>query len=288
MLGAEVPTQGLSDSVQSELKSDCCINTSFDNQDTASADAVDIIPCEYLSDFCTHISIDNLDINSAAANSDTIPCEYSSDFCTYTSFDNLYTNSAAVNDATSIGPKRTLCKFFKNNPHDLFQHVETRQLSDILQCDGTDTISEKSINDSMSGYNSQDEADADPVRATLVPSEVQGPPGAPLTLEVDLDGEVQLPSYVPLCAITNPRSKWNKIHNIHTFLHQVGPDFLILSEHWGRKKLFQNALASQHYKVIESSRGIRGIPTRGRNGTKTVSVTGGGVAILYNEKKLLC
>ena len=143
MLGAEVPAQGLSDSVQSELKSDFCINTSFDNQDTASTEAVDIIPCEYPSDFCTYISIDNLDINSAAANSDKIPCEYSSDFCTYTSFDNQDTNSAAVNDATSMGPERTLCKFFKNNLHDVFQHVETSQLRDILQCDGTDTISEK-------------------------------------------------------------------------------------------------------------------------------------------------
>ena len=279
MQGAEVPTQGLSDLVQPELQSDFYINTSFDNQDTGSAEIVDTLPCEYPSDFCTYTSIDNLDINSAAGNSDTIPYAYSSDFCTYTSFDNLDTNSAAVNDATPMGPERTLCKFFQNNPC-----VETIQISDILQCDGTDTISEKSINDSMNSYNSQDEADADPVRATLVPSEVQGPPGAPLTLEVDLGGEVQLPSYVPLCAVTNPRSGWNKIHNIRTFLHQVGPDFMILSEHWGRKKLFQNALASQHYKVIESSRGIRGIPTRGRNGTKTVSVTGGGVAILYNEK----
>jgi hypothetical protein len=40
----------------------------------------------------------------------------------------------------------------------------------------------------------------------------------------------------------------------------------------------------EHFKVIESSRGMRGIPTRGRNGTPAVSVTGGGVAIVYNEE----
>ena len=59
---------------------------------------------------------------------------------------------------------------------------------------------------------------------------------------------------------------------------------MILSEHWGRKKPFEDVLKSQHYKVVESSRGVRGIPCRGRNGVPTVSVTGGGVAILYNEE----
>ena len=61
-------------------------------------------------------------------------------------------------------------------------------------------------------------------------------------------------------------------------------DIMILSEHWGRRRPFSVALKSEHYKVIESSRGIRGIPGRGRNGKPTISVTGGGVALLYNEE----
>jgi hypothetical protein len=39
-----------------------------------------------------------------------------------------------------------------------------------------------------------------------------------------------------------------------------------------------------HYKVKESSCGVRGIPTKGRNGNPALSVTGGGVAIVYCEE----
>ena len=59
---------------------------------------------------------------------------------------------------------------------------------------------------------------------------------------------------------------------------------MILSEHWGRKRDFNNVLSLTHYKVSESSRGLQGIPTKGRNRKETKSVTGGGVAIIYNEE----
>jgi hypothetical protein len=173
-----------------------------------------------------------------------------------------------------MGTEGTLCKFTESN------------ISDILQCDGADSLSETSSNDSICSSESK-EADSNPVRAVLVPAQQQGPQGTPLRLEVELSGTVETPTYVPLSAVTNPRSGWNKICNIRTFLQQVGPDFMILSEHWGRKKQFENALQSEYYKVIECSRGVRGIPTRGRNGNLTESVTGGGVAILYNEENFI-
>ena len=157
------------------------------------------------------------------------------------------------------------------------------QFSDIIQCDGADTTSGESSNHSVDSTNS-DEVDSNPVRPVLVPSSEQRPMGAPLQLEVATSGQVQAPSCVPLCAVTNPRSAWNKRHSIRTFLRQISPDLLILSEHWGRKKPFEEALAMSHYKVKESSRGMRGIPTRGRNGNATVSTTGGGVAIVYCEE----
>ena len=62
---------------------------------------------------------------------------------------------------------------------------------------------------------------------------------------------------------------------------------MILSEDWGRKRSFENALALSNYKVKESSRGVRGIPTKGKNGIPRTSVTGGGVAIVYNEENLV-
>ena len=158
--------------------------------------------------------------------------------------------------------------------------------SDNLQRDDKDIYFEPRKNYSICS-DSDDEVNSSPVRALLVPSTEQGPIGAPLRLEVDLTDKSNAPTCVPLCAITNPRSGWNKIQNIRTFLSQIGPDIMILSEHWGRRKSFEKALSSEHYKVKESSRGILGIPTKARNGSLTTSVTGGGVAILYCQKNFV-
>ena len=203
------------------------------------------------------------------------------DFCTYKSFDN-YSNACNV---TSV---RT---HFEERQHTILINDSSNvgedpsvNFSDKPQYDGADSLSGESINDSVHSYNSENEVDSHPVRAVLIPSTLQGPAGTPLQLEVDVTDQTRTPSCIPLCAVTNPRSAWNKIHNIHTFLRQIGPDIMILSEHWGRKKTFEKALGSQHFKVKESSRGIRGIPTKGRNGKATTSVTGGGVAIVYREE----
>ena len=76
----------------------------------------------------------------------------------------------------------------------------------------------------------------------LIPAEEQGSAGAPLRLQIDTMGQ----GHAPSCAVTNPRSGWNKIHNLCTFLCQISPDVLILSEHCGRKKPFGDALGSEH------------------------------------------
>ena len=220
--------------------------------DTANATISDGTQYGVPIDICTYKPNDNLNTFSAKT-SDAFQYEEATDFCTYTSFDNQDNSCATECDPIQMRLSR---------------------LSDILQCDGADSLSGESSNHSFS--MSEDEANSDPIRAVLVPSSTQGSPGAPLRLEVDTTGKAQTPSCVPLCAVTKPRSGWNKINNIRTFLRQIGPDILILSEHWGRKKQFENTLMSQYYKVIESSRGVRGIPTKGRNGNKTMAVTGGG------------
>ena len=151
------------------------------------------------------------------------------------------------------------------------------------ECESEDALANEDKEDGQNDtdFETDDEVDSEPVRATLVPS-IPSHPGVPLQLEVDTTGQAQIPKCIPLCTVTNPRSAWNKVVNIRTFLQQIGPDFMILSEHWGRKKPFEKALAAEHYKVLESSRGIKAIPTRGRNGIPGASVTGGGVAIVYN------
>ena len=135
---------------------------------------------------------------------------------------------------TSVRTHCLTCHHTKST-HDLSQVGGdiSIQFSDIVQYDGADSLNDESLNDSVNSYQSQDEVDSHPVPAVLILSTVQGPVGTPLQLEVDITGQTRTPSCIPLCAITNPRSGWNKIHSIRTFLHQIGPDIMILSEHWG-------------------------------------------------------
>ena len=101
----------------------------------------------------------------------------------------------------------------------------------------------------MDTYNSENEADSHPQRAVLIPSADQGPSGAPLMLEVDISGQAQAPSCVPLCAVTNPRSGWNKLNNLCTFLRQISPDIPVVSEHLSRNRPFKNSLNSQYWVI---------------------------------------
>ena len=107
-----------------------------------------------------------------------------------------------------MGPEGTLCKFIKSN-------------SDGSQHDAEDSLRDQSFNDTSYSCDTEDEADTNPVRAVLITSSHQGLPGAPLRLEVDTSGQVRAPSCVPLCVVTNPRSAWNKLHNVRIFLQQI-------------------------------------------------------------------
>ena len=160
------------------------------------------------------------------------------------------------------GLKANMLKDLKK--HKVVQHkvVSTYRRTQVIpQCDEADTGSETED-------ETDDEVDFQPVRPVLILSAEQGPQGAPLRLEVNLTSQAQAPSCAPLCVISNPCSAWNKLHNIRTFLQQVSPDVMILSEHWGRKKSFGEKLEMEHFKAVESSRGKKkAVPTRGRNGT---------------------
>ena len=123
------------------------------------------------------------------------------------------------------------------------------------------------------------------MRAVLVPSNIQGGPQAPLRLEVETTGQTRQPSCVPLCVVTNPRSCYNKIDNLCTFLSQIGPDLCILSEHWGRKKPLEETFKKAHFKIIEYSRGSSKIPYKCKKDVAPkTNPRGGGVAIIYNEE----
>ena len=127
------------------------------------------------------------------------------------------TNIRSFNDKISIHQLNRSCDIMQyddqnastdgSSVHNMSMY--SSQFIDIIQFDGADTTSGESSNHSLNSTNSDDEADTNPVRAVLVPSSVQGPAGAPL--------QIRSPSCIPLCAITNPRSAWNKVKSVWTF-----------------------------------------------------------------------
>ena len=155
----------------------------------------------------------------------------------------------------------------------------------IIQCDGADTVSTSSdemnsfsstviaTNEISEGsqFSSEDEFDAAPVQAVLVPAPDQPSIGQNLVLTVDSMGGEILPLSLPLFYILNARSLYNKINNFKRFLREIGPSCVLVSESWeveGRVPL-ETLLNSTHFKVISYKRG------RGQSG--------GGAAIIYDS-----
>ena len=156
--------------------------------------------------------------------------------------------------------------------------------SKIIQCDGADTASTSSndLNSTSltiknSQYSSQDEFDAAPIPAVLVPAAGLPSLGQQSTehptLMVDSTGLEVQPVSLPLFLVLNARSIYNKISNFKRFLREIAPSCVLVSESWevvGRTPL-ETLLNSTHYKVISFKRG-RGKP-------------GGGAAIVYDDTK---
>jgi hypothetical protein len=150
--------------------------------------------------------------------------------------------------------------------------------SDILQCDGADTVSELSSNQSICSditeYDTEDEAYNEHEPAVLVPAHDQPDPGEPLVLMVDDSGRMALPASLPLVMLTNARSIYNKIDNFIKWLLEIFPDCAMVSETWeheGRRVTLEDLLVNTPYKVLSYRR------TKGRKG--------GCCAIIYNETK---
>ena len=146
----------------------------------------------------------------------------------------------------------------------------------ICQLDGNESVEE-----SIDGYDTDDEIYSEPMRAVLVPAQLQA--GQPFSLEVGSD-RVQAPSSLPLAMIANLRSAYNKAKNIKRNLTTLGLDLMIASESWERPNfLLADLLDSPHYSVISYCRGRETPAVRqdGRHaGELYPSKTGGGAAIV--------
>ena len=93
-------------------------------------------------------------------------------------------------------------------------------------------------------------------------------------LDVDLS-KLDNDSNLPLVAVLNCRSAYNKRDSLRTLLHSISPDFLLASETWSREDLpVQQLLNPTPYTAVGFSR-----KKVGKN------QPGGGCAIIFNESK---
>ena len=95
-------------------------------------------------------------------------------------------------------------------------------------------------------------------------------PGQPIIMNVDVSNNQQS-GILPLCMMLNARSVYNKTDHFKD-LYQLGPDLILVSETWERKRMqLQNIIGTTNYQTISYH----------RDGKRV----GGGCAIVYNQSR---
>ena len=148
-------------------------------------------------------------------------------------------------------------------------------MSNIVQVDGLDSIDSTSssedehseIDDSnVTTYDSQDEIDPD-TTPIIIPSS---------TKPSMKQRKIMKASSLPLVAVLNCRSLYNKPDNFKKFLNELGIEVAIISESWEREELsLENLLKMPNYKVHSYRRAK----------TKAKKQPGGACAIIYKETR---
>ena len=161
----------------------------------------------------------------------------------------------------------------------------------LCQLDGNATINCSSRNSSVSvvtsldDYDSEEEAENEPIRAVLVPCNQMD--GDPFSLTVDQSDQVATPASLPLTMVANFRSCYNKVKNVRQSLYTLGLDFLVGTETWERPQQdLETLLGSPNYRVISYCRGreVPAVRMEGRlAGKEYPGKIGGGAAIFYNS-----
>ena len=188
-----------------------------------------------------------------------------------------------IHDASQLGVEvdvnhvtkcsETACSHIKNVHNYQLGVSQSSLISDILQCDGADSINSNGSVDTDGG-GTDDEAYVEREAAVLVPAPVQPPAGQPLLLEVDESGNRVLPASLPLVMMTNARSVFNKAKSLRKWLNEIFPDCALVSETWnheGRRVDLQMLLADTPFKEVSYRR------PRGK--------IGGSCSIIYNESR---
>ena len=146
-------------------------------------------------------------------------------------------------------------------------------VSNIIQVDGSDTIQSVSVhevNDSddsnVTEYNTDDEIEADVTPISITPTK------KPSKRKL----KVLSASSLPLVAVLNARSLYNKAENFKIFMKELGVEVGIISETWERDEIsLQKLLELQNYKIHSYK----------RPKVKAKKQPGGACAIIYNESR---
>ena len=152
---------------------------------------------------------------------------------------------------------------------------DKHDISDIFQGDSNDTIASDDtvLSDSSNdtAYDTDNEVESDPVTVNLIPIEGQVTrPGQPVQMNVNMNNN-QKSSSLPLCMMLNARSVYNKVDHFKD-LYQLGPDIILVSETWEkRRKQLNDIIRTHQFKTISYHRGGNRV--------------GGGCAIVFNEVK---
>ena len=102
--------------------------------------------------------------------------------------------------------------------------------NEVTEDEDDDDESESEENSEESDYDTEDEVDSEPIRPVLIENrEVPG------QLEVDISGNVEVPTSLPLCLCLNARSVYNKKSNLKNILNTIAPCITIISESWERR-----------------------------------------------------
>ena len=158
----------------------------------------------------------------------------------------------------------------------------------ICQLDGNQTLNSVTSYDrgtNIEEYDSDEEADNEPIRAVLVPASQSA--DQPFSLTADQSEQVAAPSSLPLTMVVNFRSCYNKVKNVRQSLYTLGLDFMVGTETWERPQQdLEDLIASPNYRVLSYCRGREtpGIRTEGRlAGKEYQGKTDGGACIFYNK-----
>ena len=149
-------------------------------------------------------------------------------------------------------------------------------ISNIVQVDGLDNVDSSSEHDSndsdnsdtsnVTEYNTEDEIDADVTPISITPQRKAN----------KREMQILSASSLPLVAVLNARSLYNKADNFKIFMNELGIEVGIVSESWEREELSLEKLLNMHNYNFHSYK---------REKVKAKKQPGGSCAVIYKETR---